>query len=179
MTSGAAGRYATALFELAVESKKLPAIEKDLTALGAMFADSDDLTALVKSPLYSREDQASAMGAIAKAAKLSPITKNFLDLMAAKRRLAVLPEAIKGFAALAAEKRGEINAEAITPQALSAAQKKTLTAAIKKAVGQDVKLTVSVDESIIGGLIVKVGSQMIDTSISSRLSGLQTALKDY
>ena len=178
LTAGAAGRYATALFELAGEAGTLDQAEADLTTLQAALSDSADLSDLIKNPLYTRAQQGDAMSAICDAMGVSGLVKNVVGLMAAKRRLFALPEMIAGFQALMADHRGEMTAEVTAARPLSDAQTAALAAQIKGAMGKDVKLNVTVDESIIGGLVVKVGSKMIDSSIRSRLNALQNVMKE-
>lgn len=178
LSSGIAERYATALFQLAKDAKKLPAVEKDVDALAAALNDSDHLRDLISSPVYTRADAGTAIAAIAKKMKLAPLTANTLGLMAAKRRLFVLPQLIKGVKAMIAEEKGEVSAEVTAAKKLTAAQQKKLADTLKKTVGKTVNVNVTVDESLIGGLIVKVGSKMIDSSIRSKLSNLQNAMKE-
>lgn len=178
LTAGAAGRYATALFELAEEAGSLDQADVDLSALEAALADSPDLDDLIKNPIYTREEQGAAMAAVADKMGLSPLVKNVIGLMATKRRLFAVPQLIKVFQALLADHRGEITADVTAARALSDTQSGALVEQIKASMGREVKLNVTVDESIIGGLIVKVGSRMIDSSIRSKLSSLQNAMKE-
>lgn len=178
ISSGIAARYATALFELAKESKGLKALEGDVDALSAALTSSADLNALIASPLYSREDQAGAIAAIAKKMGLSALTANTLALMASKRRLFVLPYLTKSVQDMISAEKGEVTAEVTSAVKLSAAQAKDLAATLKASVGKDVKLKTAVDESLIGGLIVKLGSTMIDTSVKAKLASLQNAMKE-
>ncbi|MEM6678383.1 MAG: F0F1 ATP synthase subunit delta [Pseudomonadota bacterium] len=178
LTSGIADRYATALFELALEQKALDTVEKDVDTLAAAMADSADLRTLVDSPLYSREAQGKAMAAVVSALGIGAFVGNLVALMASKRRLFVLADVLRAFSARLAAHRGEITAEVTAARKLSAAQKKALTASLKAATGQDVKLDIRVDESLIGGLIVKVGSRMVDTSIRSKLATLHTTMRE-
>ena len=178
ISSGIAARYATALFELARDSKALKALETDANALTAALSTSDDFRTLISSPVISRDDQAKSMGAIAAKMGLSDLTANTLQLMAAKRRLFVLPYVLTSLAARIAEEKGEVTAEVTSATALSAAQADTLAATLKARVGKDVKLKTAVDESLIGGLVVKLGSTMIDTSIKAKLAALQNAMKE-
>ena len=178
ISSGIAARYATAIFELAKDAKKLPAVEKDFDALGKALDDNETLRDLIASPVYSREDMANAISAIAKKMKLSKDVTNTLGLMASKRRLFILPSLIETVKAMIAEEKGEITAEVTAAKALTKAQQDKLAKTLKAAVGKDVNVNVSVDESLIGGLIVKVGSKMIDSSIKSKLSNLQNAMKE-
>ncbi len=178
ISSGIAARYATALFELAKDDKALKTLEADAEALGAALEASADLRAMIASPVISREDQAAAMAAIAKKMKLSALTANTLALMGSKRRLFVLPQLVADVQARIAAEKGEVTAEVTSAAALSADQTKKLAATLKARVGKDVKLKVAVDESLIGGLVVKLGSTMIDTSVRSKLAALQNAMKE-
>ncbi|MEL6482832.1 MAG: F0F1 ATP synthase subunit delta [Pseudomonadota bacterium] len=175
---GVAERYATALFDLALEENALEVVEADVETLAAAFGESEDLRTLATSPLYGREEQGRAMGTITSALGLGPLLSNLVSLMASKRRLFVLQDALTLFRARLAEHRGEMTAEVTAARALSDAQRDTLAATLKTATGRDVKLDIRVDESLIGGLIVKVGSKMIDTSIRSQLASLHTTMKE-
>lgn len=176
--SGVSGRYATALFELAQESGQLDLIEGHMAQLSAALAASADLRAAVSSPLYGRDEQAAAMSALCKAMGIGAPTSNLIGLMAAKRRLFALGDVIKGFDALLARHRGIVPAEVRSARPLTAAQRKALETALAEAAGAKIALDVSVDPSLIGGLVVKLGSRMIDSSIRSKLSQLQTAMKE-
>ncbi len=178
LTSGIAGRYATALFELAKDAGGIDGLESDIDALSAALDESAELRDLISSPIYSRADQGAAMGAIAAKMGLGSLVANTLALMASKRRLFVLPGLIKAVQGLIARERGEVTAEVRSAQALSKAQMDELAATLKKAEGKTVKIETTVDESLIGGLVVKVGSRMIDTSIRSKLNNLQNAMKE-
>ncbi|QCO56379.1 F0F1 ATP synthase subunit delta [Pseudorhodobacter turbinis] len=178
ISSGIAARYATALFELAKESKGIQALEGDIDALDAALTASADLKALIASPVYSRDDQASAIAAIAKKMGLSALTANTLALMASKRRLFVLPQLTTAVRGMISEEKGEVTAEVTSATKLSAAQAKDLAETLKARVGKDVKLKTAIDESLIGGLIVKLGSTMIDTSVKAKLAALQNAMKE-
>lgn len=178
LTSGVAGRYATALFEIATEAKNLPAIEADLETLSAALNGSDDLQNVISSPLLSREEQGGVMAAVAKKLGLSDTVSNTVALMASKRRLFVLPEVIASVKTLASEARGEVTADVTAAKKLTKDQQTALAKVLKKSVGKDVEINMIVDESIIGGLIVKVGSKMIDTSVASKLSKLQNVMKE-
>ncbi|HUS52863.1 MAG TPA: F0F1 ATP synthase subunit delta [Thermohalobaculum sp.] len=176
--SSAAGRYATALFELASESDALSQTEIDMTALGQALGESDDLRALISTPIYTRDEQGAAMAAVADAMGLSVLVKNVVALMATKRRLFVLDEVIDIFAKLMAEHRGEVTADVTAARKLSKGQQTALIKTLKAAIGREVKLNLAVDEAIIGGLVVKVGSKMIDTSIRSKLASLQNSMRE-
>jgi F-type H+-transporting ATPase subunit delta len=177
-SSGAAERYALAVFELAREAKGVKTLETDVAALGDALAGSADLRAMIASPVYSREEQGAAIAAVASKMKLSATVAGALGLMAANRRLFVLPQFLSALTAMIAEDKGEVTADVTAAAALTAAQSKKLAASLKASVGKTVNLNVTVDESLIGGLIVKVGSKMIDTSIRSRLASLQNAMKE-
>ncbi len=176
--AGVAGRYATALFEIADESGSLDAVEAALGQMKDALGVSDDLANLIKSPIVSREDQAAAMAKVCDAMGIGAPVSSTIGLMAANRRLFALPQVIKGFNRLLADKRGIQEAEVRSAKPLSDAQKAALEKTIKESVGADIALDVTVDESLIGGLVVRVGSKMIDTSIRSKLASLQTAMKE-
>ncbi len=178
ISTGIAARYASAVFDLAKEGKAIAGLEKDVDALDAAMADSTELQTLLTSPLYSREEQGVAIGAVAKKMKLSKTTSNVLALMASKRRLFVLPQLVSTLRAQIAEHKGEVTAEVTSAKALTKAQSDKLAKTLKAQVGADVKIKAIVDETIIGGLIVKVGSKMIDTSIKSKLNALQNTMKE-
>ncbi len=175
---GIAGRYAQALFEIAKEENALKSLESDTDALGAALTESPELAAMIASPVVARDDQARAMAAVASAMKLSPTTANTLALMASKRRLFVLPQLVADLKARIAVEKGEVTADVVSATKLTAAQAKQLAETLKARVGKDVKLNTSVDESLIGGLIVKLGSVMIDTSVKAKLAALQNAMKE-
>ncbi len=178
LVSSAAGRYATALFELASESDALGQTEQDMEALGQALEASDDLRTLLTTPIYTRDEQGRAMASVAEAMGLSALVGNVIGLMASKGRLFMLGEVIDIFAKLMAVHRGEVTADVTAARALSDAQQAALVNTLKAAIGREVKLNVAVDEGIIGGLVVKVGSKMIDTSIRSKLASLQNAMRE-
>jgi len=178
ISTGIAARYATAMFELAAEQKALDALESDVAAIEAAMADSADLRDLVTSPIYSRDEMHAAIGGVADAMKLTPITGNTLRLMAAKRRLFVLPALMRALRDRIAAHKGEITADVVSAKALTKTQAANLAKALTASMGKDVKLNATVDEGIIGGLIVKVGSKMIDTSIRAKLNTLQNKMKE-
>jgi F-type H+-transporting ATPase subunit delta len=178
ISSGIAARYAKAIFDLAKEAKTLPALEEDLDVLAETLESNAEFGDLISSPVYSRDDQAKAVAAIAKKMNLSALVTNLLGLMAGKRRLFVLPALIASVKEMIADEKGEISAEITAAKSLTKAQSDKLAKALKASVGKDVKINVAVDESLIGGLIVQVGSRMIDTSIRSKLSNLQNSMKE-
>jgi F-type H+-transporting ATPase subunit delta len=173
-----AGRYATALFEIGKESKTLDKVEADVLALEAALAESADLRGMLASPVFTREEQGNAVAAIAAKMDLGPAVTNTLRLMAQNRRLFVVPKLIAQLKALIAADRGEVTAEVTAARPLSEAQAAALADTLKASVGKDVKVEVTVDESLIGGLVVKVGSRMIDTSLRSKLASLQNVMKE-
>lgn len=178
LSSGVAGRYATALFEIARERDILPAVEADLTAVETALADSADLREMVASPVFTREDMAAAIKAIAAKMNLGTEVSSTLGLMAEHRRLFVLPGLIASVKALAAAERGEVTAEVTAAKPLTEGQTTALREALSTSVGKDVQLAVTVDPSLIGGLVVKVGSRMVDSSIRSKLAHLQNVMKE-
>ncbi len=178
ISSGIAARYASAVFELAKDASDLKTLESNVQDLDTVLADSSDIRDLINSPVVSREDQANAIAAVAKKMKLMPIVSNTLALMASKRRLFVLPALVAQLRALIAEEKGEITAEVISAKAMTKTQTDKLAKAIKARIGKDVKIDATVDEELIGGLVIKVGSQMIDTSIRSKLNSLSNVMKE-
>ncbi|MEP0519488.1 MAG: F0F1 ATP synthase subunit delta [Hyphomicrobiales bacterium] len=176
--SGVAGRYATALFELGVEAKSLDQIEKDLGAFNKMLDSSDDLQRLVKSPVFSADDQLASLTKLFDKAKFSGPAANLIKIAAQNRRLFAVPNMISAFNQLLSQHRGEVAADVVSAQPLEDTQMDDLKKALKKSLGKDVALNVRVDPSILGGLIVKVGSKMIDTSLRTKLNSLKIALKE-
>ncbi len=178
ISAGIAGRYATAVFELAKEAKGLSGLEADVAALGQALKDSADLRQAIASPVISREDQGRAVAALAAKMGLSSTVASTLALMAANRRLFVLPQLLAALGDMIAAEKGEITAEVTAAAELTKAQAEKLAASLGKTVGKTVRLNTTVDENLIGGLVVKVGSKMIDTSIRSKLASLQNAMKE-
>ena len=163
---------------MAKEAKKVSDLEKDLDALGAALEESNDFRELLANPVYSREQLAAAVSAIGNKMKLTPMVANTLGLMAQNRRLFVLPKLVSTVKGMIADERGEVTAEVTAAKKLTKAQSDKLAKTLKATVGKDVVVNVSVDDSLIGGLIVKVGSKMIDSSIKSQLSNLKNAMKE-
>jgi F-type H+-transporting ATPase subunit delta len=172
-----AGRYASALFDLASDQKSLAEIEKDLAAFRRMLDESADLKAMVRSPVISRDDQGKALAAIAAKAGIGATTGNFLQLIAKNGRLFAIGDMIHAFQGLAARSRGEMQAEVTSATTLNDAQLAELKATLKASVGKDVQLATRVDPTLLGGLVVKLGSRMIDSSLRTKLAGLRVALK--
>lgn len=177
MATGLSGRYARALFDLAIEGKALAQVEASLGALTDALAESAELKSLIGSPLVGRGAAGAAIAAVADGLGVDGLTKNFLGVLAANRRLSLLPAVIRDFAALNAARKGEVTADVTSAHKLTAAQAKALAAKLKAGIGRDVALNMNVDPSILGGLVVRVGSRMIDSSIRTRLEMLGQALK--
>lgn len=175
--TGLPGRYATALFELADEEKQLDQVAGDLASVGAMLDDSDDLRRLIRSPVISKDDQQKAMQALLEEAEITPLTRNFIGVVIENRRLFQIPGMIKGYLALLAQRRGEATAEVVSAKPLSDAQQKAIMDSLKKAVGTKVSIDAHVDETLLGGLVVKVGSRMVDTSLKTKLQQLRLSMK--
>ena len=171
------GRYATALFELARDGKKLDKVGASMATLKQALAESDDLRRLVASPLISRGDATKVVAALVKPLKLDPLTANFLGVLAENRRLAQLKAIIRDFNTLSARYRGETSAQVITAHPLDDGQMAALTARLKSIVGSEVAVDATVDPNILGGLIVRLGSRQIDGSIRTKLNALATAMK--
>ena len=178
ISSGIAARYATAVFEIAKESNALGNLETNVTELAAALEASEDLSALISSPLVSRDDQEKAIAAVAQKMGLESALSNGLALMAQKRRLFVLPQLLSQLADLISEEKGEVTAEVASAKALTKTQSEKLSKTLTARVGKTVKINATVDEDLIGGLVVKVGSKMIDTSIRSKLNSLQNVMKE-
>jgi F-type H+-transporting ATPase subunit delta len=177
--SGVAGRYASALFDLASEDKSVPATGDALSNFAALIEESDELKRLLRSPVFKAEDQEEAISTLAAAAGIDGLALNFLKLMAKNRRLAAVPGAIAAYQALVAKSKGEVTAEVTSPEKLSPKQLADLKAALKSAVGSDVALIAKINPAILGGLIVKVGSRMMDNSLLTKLNSLKSAMKGH
>lgn len=175
--AGLAGRYATALFELADEAKSLDAVSSDLARLRALVEGSADMARFVRSPVFSRDEQGKAIGAILDRLGVSQLTKNFIGLLAQKRRLFALQGIVTAFDALVAARKGETSASVVSAKPLSAAQRAALQSALKTSIKREIRMTESVDPSLLGGLVVKVGSRQIDSSLKSKLARLERAMK--
>ncbi len=176
--SGVAGRYATALFELAKEAGALDQIAADLTRFGEALAAAPDLTRLVKSPVLSAEEQSKGLAAVLDSIGIEGLTKNFLLLVTKNRRLFAVPDMISAFRAMLARERGETSASVTAAVKLTEGQVTALKQALKAALGEEVMLEELVDPALIGGLVVKVGSRMIDTSLRTKLNSLKVAMKE-
>ena len=176
--SGVSGRYATALFELARDEKLVDAVKADLDRFDAMLADSTDLARLVRSPVFSAEAQLKALAAVLDRAGITGISAKFLKLLTANRRLFAVTDVIRAFRALVAKFKGEATAEVTVAETLSDKNLDSLKTALKAVTGKDVTLNVKVDRSIIGGLVVKLGSRMVDSSLRTKLNSIKHAMKE-
>jgi F-type H+-transporting ATPase subunit delta len=171
------GRYAQALFDLALDGGALASVEADLIGLEALRAESADLQRLLASPTYSQADKAAGLKAVAAAAGVNEITTKFLGVLTLNGRASALPAVVSAFKQLAADHRGAIAAEVVTAAPLTAAQKKGVAASLAKALGKDPEISTRVDPSILGGIKVRVGSRLFDASLKSKLDSLKFALK--
>ncbi|MEM9782279.1 MAG: F0F1 ATP synthase subunit delta [Pseudomonadota bacterium] len=177
-TDEIADRYATALLDIALEQKSADAVAADVAALAGAIDGSAELRELLMSPLYRREQQQAGLSAVASAMGLGALVSNTVALMASKRRSFRVRAMLTRFRQLLAEHRGEVTAEVASARPLSDAQRDALSKTLRKALGRDVALDLTVDETLIGGLVVKVGSKMIDTSIRSKLNRLKHSMNE-
>ena len=173
-----AGRYATALFELARESNAIEQVQAELAAFEALVASSPDLARLVRSPVFSADEQARALAAVLERAGIKGIAANFLRVVASNRRLFAVAEIIRGFNALVANHKGEVTAHVTVAEPLNDARMSEIRDALRQVTGKDVQVDVTVDPSIIGGLKVKVGSRMVDASLRTKLNSIKFAMKE-
>ena len=175
--TGLAGRYATAVFELAQDGNEIDAVAADFIALRTAIHASADLARLVRSPAFSREDQARALQALLERMGVSPLTLKFLLLVAAKRRLFALEGIIAAYNHKVARLKGEVEAEVTSARALSDSETEELKRVLKSSLGREPRLQTRVDPTLLGGLVVKLGSRMIDSSIRTKLNGIRAAMK--
>ena len=177
MTTGVAGRYASALYELAKEQGQHAAVEQDLVKFQALIDGSDDLRRVVLSPAFSAQDQSKAIAAIAAKAGTGTLTANFLSVLTRNRRLFAISDVVKNYRLIAARARGEVAASVVSAHPLSETQLQALKDQLKASAGKDITLTTRVDPSLLGGLVVQVGSRMIDSSIKTKIEHLKVAMK--
>jgi len=177
-SKGVAKRYATALFDLADETDDVSTLEKNVNTLKQAIDESSDLNSLISSPIYSRDQQKRAIGAIATKMGMSGIMINALSLMAEKRRLFVVTMFLSVLNDLISESKNEITAEVVSARSLSKGQVENLRKSLINNFGKDVKINATVDSTLIGGMVVKVGSRMIDTTIRAKLNSLQNTMKE-
>ena len=178
IVSGMAGRYAIALFELALDAKAVDAVKADLDTFDKLVADNPDLARLVKSPVFTAEEQARALVAVLDKAGIKGLTANFLKVVASNRRLFAVGDMVKAFAAMVAKHKGEITAQVTVAEALGDTQLAAVKDALKSVTGKDVQVDVTVDPAIIGGLVVKLGSRMVDASLKTKLNSIKHAMKE-
>ena len=178
ITSGMAGRYATALFELALEQKAVDSVRSDLERFDAMVAGSEDLRRLVRSPMFSADAQAKALAAVLEKAGIGGLAANFLLLVTRNRRLFAVRNMVRAFRALVARHKGEVTAQVTVAETLSDAHLAALKEALKAVTKQEVQVDVTVDPAIIGGLVVKLGSRMVDSSLRTKLNAIRFAMKE-
>ena len=176
--SGVAGRYATALFELARDEKSIDAVKADLDRFDAMLADSADLARLVRSPVFTGDEQLKALSAVLDKAGIGGVAAKFLKVLTVNRRLFAVTDVIKAFRLLVARFKGEAAADVTVAEPLSDKNLDALKAALKSVSGKDVDLNVKIDPSIIGGLVVKLGSRMVDSSLRTKLNAIKHAMKE-
>jgi F-type H+-transporting ATPase subunit delta len=177
MMASMAGRYAAALFELAKEQKQLDQVERDVRTFQSLLEGSADLARLVRSPVISAEAQARALVAVLAKAGISGFTGNFLKLIVRNRRLFAVGDMLKAFQGLLARERGEVSADVASAHPLSGEQMQVLADSLKASIGRNVQIRTRVDPNLLGGLIVKVGSKMIDSSLRTKLNNLKVAMK--
>jgi F-type H+-transporting ATPase subunit delta len=178
ITSGMAGRYATALFELALEQRAVDAVRGDLDRFDTLVAESDDLNRLVRSPVFGADEQTRALSGVLDKAGIGGLAANFLKLVTQNRRLFAVRQIIKAYKALVARHKGEVTAQVTAAEKLSDAHLVALKDALKQVTKQDVQLDVQIEPAIIGGLIVKLGSRMVDTSLRTKLNAIKHAMKE-
>ena len=176
--SGVSGRYATALFELARDEKSIDAVRADLDRFEAMLAESADLKRMVRSPVFSADAQSKALAAVLERAGISGTSAKFLKVLTANRRLFAVGDVVRAFRALVARFKGEATADVTVAETLSDKNLDALKTALKSVTGKDVALNVKVDPSIIGGLVVKLGSRMVDSSLRTKLNSIKHAMKE-
>jgi F-type H+-transporting ATPase subunit delta len=177
--SGLAGRYATAVFELAQDEQATDTVARDFATLKALIAENPDLARLVRAPVFSREQQKRGMEGILQHIGAAPLTTRFVLTLATKRRLSVLTDIIRVFEEMVARQRGEVEADVASAVALTDSEIAELKRVLKAKLGRDARLTTRVDPSLLGGLVVKVGSRMIDSSLRTKLEGLAVAMKGH
>ena len=175
--AGLAGRYALAIFELAQEERAVEAVAVDFATLKQLMAESPDLTRLIRAPVFSREEQAAGMNGVLHRMEASALTRRFILLLASKRRLFALADIIRAYGSLVAKQKGEISAQVTSACPLSDDEAAELKSILRSKLSKDVNLETRVNPSLLGGLIVKVGSRMIDSSLRTKLNGLRMAMR--
>jgi F-type H+-transporting ATPase subunit delta len=178
VVSGIAGRYASALFELASEANAIDAVGAEIGRFDAMVAGSADLERLLRNPVFTADQQLAAVSAVLAKAKIGGLAANFIRLLATKRRLFVFRDVVRGYRALADRRAGVVSAEVTVAEPMSDRNRKAVQDALKSVTGKSVQIAEKVDPSIIGGLVVKLGSRMVDSSLRSKLNSLKIAMKE-
>jgi F-type H+-transporting ATPase subunit delta len=178
IVSGMAGRYATALFELALEEKSLDAVKAELDRFEALVAESLDLQRLIRSPAFTADEQKRALSAVLDRAEIGGLAGNLLKVVASNRRLFAVGDIIRGFRAMVARHKGEVTAQVMLAEAPSEPHLAAIKDALRAVTGKDVQVDVKVDPTIIGGLIVKLGSRMVDSSLRTKLNALKAVMKE-
>jgi F-type H+-transporting ATPase subunit delta len=177
--AGLAGRYATALFELAMEKRSIETVSRDLAGLKSLLAESADLTRLVRAPVFSAAEQEQGLDAVLQRMEAAPLTRRFVLTLARKRRLFALTDIIRTFEMLLARQKGEIDAEVASARPLSDAETAELKRVLKMKLGREARLSARVEPDLLGGLVVKVGSRMIDSSLRTKLEGLRAVMRGH
>lgn len=175
--TGIATRYATAIFELTQDQNSVDAVETDFAVLKKLIHESPDLARLVRAPVFSSEQQAAGLNAVMHRMEAAPLTRRFLLLLSQKRRLFYLTDIIRAFHTMVAKKRGEVEASVTSARPLADAEIASLKQILKSKLGRDARLEMKVDPTLLGGLVVKVGSRMIDSSLRTKLNGLRAAMR--
>ena len=178
IVSGISGRYASALFDLAREQGALDDVARDLASIDGMISDSADLARLVRSPVISREEQGRAMAAVMEAAEIGGLVSRFVGLVAQNRRLFALRDMVTAYRKLLSDHRGEATARVTSARPLSDEQVARIKSQLAGIVDQEISLSSDVDESLLGGLVVRIGSRMVDSSLRTKLEKIQTAMKE-
>ena len=178
IVSGMAGRYATALFELAVEAGSIDQIKNDLDSFDQLAAANPDLMRLIRSPVFGADEQAKALAAVLQRAGITGLSAQLLKVVAANRRLFAVRQMIRDFRALVANYKGEVTADVTVAERLNDARFTEIKSTLAAVTGKDVQVNVHVDPAIIGGLIVKIGSRMVDSSLRTKLSAIKHAMKE-
>ncbi|HEX3652631.1 MAG TPA: F0F1 ATP synthase subunit delta [Rhizomicrobium sp.] len=175
--TGLAGRYALAVFELAQEERAVETVAADFSTLKQLMAESPELTRLIRAPVFSREEQAAGMNGVLHRMEAAPLTRRFILLLASKRRLFALPDIIRAYGNMVSRQKGEMSAQVTSARPLSDDEIAELKSILRSKLSKEVKLDSRVDPSLLGGLIVQVGSRMIDSSIRTKLNGLRMAMR--
>ena len=178
IVSGMAGRYATALFELALEERAVDAVRGDVEKFDALIATNPDLTRLVRSPVFTAEEQTRALAAVLEKAEIGGLAAKFLQFVASNRRLFAVRDMIKAYRALVARHKGQVSAEVTAAEELTDKHRDALKTALKSVTGKEIDLAIKVDPAIIGGLVVKLGSRMVDSSLRTKLNSIKHAMKE-